>query len=85
MAGITFYRFYFRLFPGSIKGPQVVEFLHALGRQLRRKVLVIWDGLPAHRSHFVRDYVESLKGATSWSICPRTPLNSTPPSTSGVS
>ena len=46
MAGITFYRFYFRLFPGAIKGPQVIEFLDALGRQIRRKVLVIWDGLP---------------------------------------
>jgi transposase len=63
IAGITFYRFYFRLFPGAIKGPQVVEFLHALGWQIRRKVLVIWDGLPAHRSQFVRDYVDSLKGA----------------------
>src|SRR5271170_6546321 len=63
MAGITFYRFYFRLFPGAIKGPQVIEFLHALGRQIRQKVLVIWDGLPAHRSKLVRDYVESLNGA----------------------
>jgi transposase len=63
IAGITFQRFYFRLYPGSIKGQQLVEFLHALGRQIRRKVLVIWDGLPAHRSQFVRDYVESLKGA----------------------
>ncbi|MFZ1099238.1 MAG: IS630 family transposase [Steroidobacteraceae bacterium] len=63
MAGITFYRFYFRLFPGAIKGPQVIEFLDALGRQIRRKVLVIWDGLPAHRSRVVRDYIESLKGA----------------------
>ena len=63
MAGITFYRFYFRLFPGAIKGPQVIEFLHALGRQIRRKVLVIWDGLPAHRSQVVRQYIESLKGA----------------------
>jgi transposase len=63
MAGITFYRFYFRLFPGAIKGPQVIEFLHALGRQIRQKVLVIWDGLPAHRSKLVRDYVDSLKGA----------------------
>ncbi len=24
---------------------------------------MIWDGLPAHRSHLVRDYVESLEGA----------------------
>jgi len=63
IAGITFRRFYFRLFPGTIKGAQLVEFLHALGRQIRQKVLVIWDGLPAHRSKFVRDYIESLKGA----------------------
>jgi len=27
IAGITFRRFYFRLFPGAIKGPQVIEFL----------------------------------------------------------
>ncbi len=63
IAGITFQRFYFRLFPGAIKGPQLVEFLHALGQQIRQKALVIWDGLPAHRSQLVRDYVESLKGA----------------------
>lgn len=63
MAGITWRRFYFRLFPGSIKAPQVVEFLQALRRQLRRPLLVIWDGLPAHRSHRVREYIESLDGA----------------------
>ena len=83
MAGITFYRFYFRLFPGAIKGPQVIEFLHALGRQIRRKVLVIWDGLPAHRSQVVRDYIESLNGAIQLD-CPPTLLSSTQRSTSGV-
>lgn len=63
IAGITFRRFYFRLFPGAIKGAQIIEFLHALGRQIRRPLLVIWDGLPAHRSALVRAYLESLKGA----------------------
>jgi transposase len=63
IAGVTFYRFYFRLFPGSIKGPQVIEFLTALKRQIKRKLLVIWDGLPAHRSRLVRDYLERLNGA----------------------
>lgn len=63
MAGITVYRFYFRLFTGSIKGPQVIEFLAALKRQLKRRLLVIWDGLPAHRSRLVKDYLEGLKGA----------------------
>lgn len=26
------------------------------------KLLIIWDGLPAHRSRLVRDYVESFNG-----------------------
>ena len=63
IAGISFYRFYFRLFPGAIKSPQIIEFLHALGQHIRRPLLVIWDGLPAHRSALVRDYLESLNGA----------------------
>ena len=63
IAGITFRRFHFRLFPGAIKGPQIIEFLHALGRQIRKPLLVIWDGLPAHRSALVRDYLEALNGA----------------------
>jgi transposase len=63
IAAITFWRFYFRLFAGSIKGPQIIEFLHALGHQIRRPLLVIWDGLPAHRSTLVREYLESLNGA----------------------
>lgn len=63
MAGLSFRRFYFRLFPGAIRGPQVIEFLKALRTQLRRPLLVLWDGLPAHRSRLVRDYLESLDGA----------------------
>lgn len=63
IAGITVRRFYFRLFPGAIKSAHIIEFLHALGRQIRRPLLVIWDGLPAHRSALVREYLESLNGA----------------------
>jgi transposase len=63
IAGITFRRFYFRLFPGAIKGPQIIEFLHALGQQIRQPLLVIWDGLAAHRSALVREYLEALNGA----------------------
>jgi len=60
MAGITWRRFYFRLFAGAVNGPQAVEFLQALRRQLRCPLLVIWDGLPVHRSQVVREYVEPL-------------------------
>jgi transposase len=63
IAGISFRRFYFRLFPGAIKGPQVIEFLKALRAQLRRPLLVLWDGLSAHRSRLVGDYLASLDGA----------------------
>ena len=63
VAGITYWRFYFRLFPGTIKGPQIVEFLKALRAQIKRKLLIVWDGLGVHKSKLVREYVESLHGA----------------------
>lgn len=62
MAGVTWRKFYFRLFPGSIRSPQVVEFLKHLLRHISRKVLVIWDGLRSHRSRLVSDFVRSTKG-----------------------
>ena len=62
MAGVTWKNFYFRLFPGSIRSPQVVDFLKHLLRHLKGKLLVIWDGLRSHRSHVVRDFVTSTKG-----------------------
>lgn len=62
MAGVTWYRFYFRLFPGSIRSAQVVEFLKHLLRHIRRKLLVIWDGLRSHRSRLVKEFVASRDG-----------------------
>jgi len=62
IAGISFWNFYFRFHAGAIRGPQFVEFLHALTKQIRGKLLVIWDGLPARRRRAVKDYVESLDG-----------------------
>jgi len=62
IAGVSFWRFYFRFFDGAIKGPQIVEYLKALKATIRSKLLIIWDGLPAHRSRVVREYIESLHG-----------------------
>lgn len=42
--------FYFRLAPESIRKEQVIEFLRQLHRQLRRKIIIVWDRLNAHRS-----------------------------------
>lgn len=62
IGGLALYRFYFQIHPGSIKSPQVVEFLEHLQRHLPGKLLVLWDGAPIHRSRVVQDYVASTKG-----------------------
>ena len=37
-----------------------VEFLQDIKRELHgKKLLLIWDGLPAHRAKTVREYIES--------------------------
>jgi transposase len=62
--------FYFRFFPGSIKSPQIVEFLKALQATIGRKILIIWDRLQAHRSRLVKDYVEEQSGALALEYLP---------------
>jgi hypothetical protein len=63
IAGASFWRFYFRLFPGTIRTPQVIEFLKALKATIRKKLLIIWDRLHANRSKLVRQYVDAQDGA----------------------
>ncbi len=43
MAGVTWWNFYFRLFSGSIRSPQVIQFLQHLAHHLDCKLLVVWD------------------------------------------
>ncbi len=62
VAGVTWWNFYFRLYPGSIRSPQVVNFLTHLMRHLPGNLLIIWDGLKSHRSRMVRDYVKAQQG-----------------------
>jgi transposase len=62
MAGVSWWNFYFRLFPGSIRSPEVAEFLGHLLRHIPGRVLVIWDGLRSHRSRMVKDFVLSQGG-----------------------
>jgi len=62
IAGVSFWRFCFRFFPGSIKSPQVVEFLKALQATLGQKLLIVWDRLQAHRSKLVKEYLDTLNG-----------------------
>jgi transposase len=70
VAGLTFWNFYFRLYPGAVKSPQVIDFLQALVRHVASPLLLVWDGLPAHRSRLVRDFLQSLDGWIEWEYLP---------------
>jgi transposase len=60
--GVTWWNFYFRLFPGSIRSPQIILFLSHLLRHIPGKLLIVWDGLPGHRSRAVWEFVRQQKG-----------------------
>jgi transposase len=62
IAGMHFTGVCFRLHEGSVRKEQVVEFLKALKAHYRRPLLIVWDGAKPHRSHLVRDYVDSTEG-----------------------
>ena len=63
IAGVTVWRFYFRLYDGTIRKEEVVAFLRHLRRHVRGKLLIIWDRLNQHRSRLVKDYVAKQRGA----------------------
>jgi transposase len=62
IAGLSYWCFHFRLFNGSIKSPQIVEFLTALQATIGKKLLIIWDRLQAHRSKLVKAHVDAQRG-----------------------
>ena len=62
MAGVTWWNIYFRLFPGSIRSPQAVEFLSYPLRHIPGKPLVVWDGLKSHRGRLVWDFLRKQRG-----------------------
>jgi len=47
-----------RLHPGTVKQPQVLAYLQALKQHVRgRKVILLWDRLPAHRGGDVQAWI----------------------------
>ena len=79
MAVITFWNFYFRLFSGAIRSPQIIEFLRHLLRHIPGKLLIVWDGLPAHRSRAVWEFVRQQRGSLAGvSSCLRSRTESRP-------
>ena len=57
MAGVTWWNFYFRLFPGAIRNPQIIEFFSHLLRHISDRLLIVWDELPGHRSRVVWNFI----------------------------
>ena len=66
---MTWWNFYFRLFPGAIRSPQIILFLSHLQRHIRGKLLIVWDGLPGHRSRAVWEFVRQQNDC-GWSFFP---------------
>ena len=62
VAGITLFNFYFRIYHGAVKAEQVVDFLRHLMRHISGKLLIVWDGLPAHRSKVVKEFLSEQPG-----------------------
>ncbi len=52
----------------ACRGEDCVYFLRHLLRQIAGKVLVIWDGLPAHRSQTVKDFLRAEAADRLWLV-----------------
>ena len=62
---------YFQMRGGSYDGESLILFLKDLKRHVRRmKVILIWDGLPGHRSRIMTEY---LRGQRRWLTVERLP------------
>ena len=54
----------FQMKPGSYDAASLIRFLQALSRERRgQQMILVWDGLPAHKSRLVQEY---LRGQRSW-------------------
>ncbi|MCC5789525.1 MAG: IS630 family transposase [Opitutales bacterium] len=62
IGGISLKSIYFQMHEESIKSAQVVGFLKHLQKYIKGNLLVIWDGLPAHRSREVKEYLKQTQG-----------------------
>jgi len=52
-------RMYFRIVSNSFNEVKLIDFLTNLRRQFRgRSLLLIWDGLPSHRSRLMSEYLQ---------------------------
>ena len=74
MAGVTWWNFYFRLFPGTIRSPQVIEFLGALAAPHSRQAAdrlgrIDWPSQP-HDLGVHPPAARAVVGGVSSRLCP---------------
>ena len=56
------YRLYFQTREGSYNSESLIAFLRDLRRHLRgHKAILVWDGLPAHKSQMMKDYLATQR------------------------
>jgi transposase len=52
-------RLFFRIVPDSYNEVKLIDFLSQLRREFRRKrIILLWDGLPSHRSRLMSAYLQ---------------------------
>ena len=55
-------RLFFQMRPGSYDTPTLIDFLEDLRREFKgERVLLIWDGLPAHKSNNMKEYLHAQR------------------------
>lgn len=55
-------KLFFRLQPGSMDKYDFLKLLKDVKKEMKgKKLLLIWDRLPAHRSKLIKDYIKSQK------------------------
>ncbi len=55
-------RLFFQTLPGSYNAESLIAFLKDLKRRFRgEKVILVWDGLPAHKSRAMTEYLASQR------------------------
>jgi transposase len=62
--------FWFCTYPGALNAELFIELLKQLMRGRKRPLHLVLDGLPAHKSPLVRDYVASTEGKLTFHFLP---------------
>jgi transposase len=58
-------RLYFRIVSDSYTDEKLISFLSELRRELRgKRLILVWDGLPSHRSRLMQEYLQRNKQVT---------------------